>query len=467
MNKARGLRYISIVGNSMGGLFARYAIGLLFDVDQGTICGLEPLCYVTTASPHLGLHGFVSNLVEDVLANLYHYGGAQLYGGRTGEQIFLADADCADFAPAAGRDLDSSGVHEPSASFQMPPSPKGSFPVLARDFPRLQTPRVPRPDSPLPPSQHQADGQEGPPSPLPTADSDKKGPEARPSLGAHGPVDRRVPLLLTMTTDRPMPFRAGLAAFRHRVAYGNTCNDGVRYATATIAAGDLPGWDARPPVSDAFPHIIHDSLVPHTRWPPPPRSLRDSLAAPSAASASPPRGGGGGAGRGAAGRDRVVGLMRGNLEGLGWRRVSARFARTVGVGARQAALPGLLGAVGVDAHNHLSVARPALNGPGRDTVAHVCRIILDHARAAAAADAAAAETEPDTAGAVAAGADSSDDGGADGGPGPPSPDARSLAARPAPPLAWCPGPLLLGPQAWGPGSRPLRRACSLPAAVGL
>jgi hypothetical protein len=415
----------------MGGLFARYAIGALYDVESGKICGLEPLSFVTTVSPHLGLHGFVSNVVEDVISNLYHFGGAQLYGGRTGEQIFLADADCAHFAPPVGWHLNSPLAEELAASFLMPPSPKGSFPVLARDFPRLQTPRGPRPAIPVLLAQPEAEP--GAEKQSAAADSDCNAPEARSDLD--GPAARRAPLLLAMTTDRPLPFRAGLGAFQQRVAYGNTCNDGVRYATAAIAAGDLPGWRERPPVSDAFPHIVHDSLIPHTRWPPP--ALHRSLSeAEAAACALPLRAVGA---RGAAGRDRVVGVMRGNLEGLGWRRVSARFSRTVGVGARQATLPGLLGAVGVDAHNHLSVARPVLNGPGRDTVAHVCRVLLEHARAASGAAAAEVAAMAAAMAAVSAAegenaAAGNSDGGGETGTGPPAPDARSSPARPAPPL---------------------------------
>ena len=395
--KSAGLRYISFVGNSMGGMFARYAIGLLFDPSRETICGLKPVSFVTTVSPHLGLHGFVSTVLEGVIANLYRCGGAQLYGGRTGEQIFLADADCTDFAPPAANQANAS-TEEAATCFLMPPSPSGACPILARDVSQLHSPRSPETAQDRQAQQVCESGcRIEPVTCQREADHASSSGDGKPlSEFGGGPGARRVPLLLAMTTNQPLPFRAGLAAFRHRVAYGNTCNDGVRYATATIAAGDLPGWSVRAPVSEAFPHIVHDSLVPHTRWPPPPRPSTSpapfdrSLGANAAVCESPPRGG-----RGArAGRDRLVAVMRGNLDGLGWRRVSARFSRTVSVGATQTALPGLLGAVGVDAHNHLSVARPALNSPGRDTVAHVCRVLMEHwraANAAAAAEAAAAE----------------------------------------------------------------------------
>jgi len=52
------LRRISLVGNSLGGIYARYAAALLFDEDSKTIAGLEPTTFLTTASPHLGVGPF-------------------------------------------------------------------------------------------------------------------------------------------------------------------------------------------------------------------------------------------------------------------------------------------------------------------------------------------------------------------------------------------------------------------------
>lgn len=48
------LTAISFIGHSMGGLIARYAIGLLSDPTTGTVAGLQAGCYVSIASPHLG-----------------------------------------------------------------------------------------------------------------------------------------------------------------------------------------------------------------------------------------------------------------------------------------------------------------------------------------------------------------------------------------------------------------------------
>ncbi|KAG2445746.1 hypothetical protein HXX76_000352 [Chlamydomonas incerta] len=50
-----GLRYISMIGHSMGGMIARYAAGLLYRPADGTIAGLAPRHFISLASPHLGL----------------------------------------------------------------------------------------------------------------------------------------------------------------------------------------------------------------------------------------------------------------------------------------------------------------------------------------------------------------------------------------------------------------------------
>jgi hypothetical protein len=45
---------ISFVAHSMGGLLARYAIGALFNPEQGTVAGLQPVHYISMATPHMG-----------------------------------------------------------------------------------------------------------------------------------------------------------------------------------------------------------------------------------------------------------------------------------------------------------------------------------------------------------------------------------------------------------------------------
>jgi triacylglycerol esterase/lipase EstA (alpha/beta hydrolase family) len=68
------VKKISIVAHSLGGLVARYAIGRLYERNirikspvgnsrnegerlEGLIAGLEPMNFITFASPHLGSSG--------------------------------------------------------------------------------------------------------------------------------------------------------------------------------------------------------------------------------------------------------------------------------------------------------------------------------------------------------------------------------------------------------------------------
>lgn len=75
VKKTPTLRKISFVAHSLGGLFARFAIAVLYEppihsggnsaaaVDEtqasllGTIAGLQPITLVTLATPHLGVRG--------------------------------------------------------------------------------------------------------------------------------------------------------------------------------------------------------------------------------------------------------------------------------------------------------------------------------------------------------------------------------------------------------------------------
>ncbi|GFR42535.1 hypothetical protein Agub_g3441, partial [Astrephomene gubernaculifera] len=49
------LTNISVFGHSMGGMIARFALGILFDPKNASICGLRPCHFLTLATPHLGL----------------------------------------------------------------------------------------------------------------------------------------------------------------------------------------------------------------------------------------------------------------------------------------------------------------------------------------------------------------------------------------------------------------------------
>ncbi|XP_010914117.1 uncharacterized protein [Elaeis guineensis] len=108
-----GVQKISFVAHSLGGLVARYAIGRLYEPstrveppadakDQfdeegsldGRIAGLEPMNFITFASPHLGSRGhkqipFLCGLpfLERRASETAH-----LIVGRTGKHLFLTDS---------------------------------------------------------------------------------------------------------------------------------------------------------------------------------------------------------------------------------------------------------------------------------------------------------------------------------------------------------------------------------------
>ena len=82
--EGKQIRKLSIVGYSLGGLVARYAIGLLYS--RGWFSKLEPTNFTTFATPHLGVRTPVSGV-----------GGRffNLFGSRTlstsGRQLFIID----------------------------------------------------------------------------------------------------------------------------------------------------------------------------------------------------------------------------------------------------------------------------------------------------------------------------------------------------------------------------------------
>ncbi|CAO2202041.1 unnamed protein product [Urochloa humidicola] len=106
-----GVKKISFVAHSLGGLVARYAIGRLYEPNnrnmssgksrdgvenlEGLIAGLEPMNFITFASPHLGSSGnkqlpFLCGLpfLERRASETAH-----LIVGRTGKHLFLTDND--------------------------------------------------------------------------------------------------------------------------------------------------------------------------------------------------------------------------------------------------------------------------------------------------------------------------------------------------------------------------------------
>ncbi|WVZ25704.1 hypothetical protein V8G54_004248 [Vigna mungo] len=118
VKKTRSLKRISFLSHSLGGLFARYAIAVLYSPDTysrdqpgdlannmteylqetnfskgGLIAGLEPINFITLATPHLGVRGkkqlpFLLGvpILEKLAAPI-----APFFVGQTGSQLFLTD----------------------------------------------------------------------------------------------------------------------------------------------------------------------------------------------------------------------------------------------------------------------------------------------------------------------------------------------------------------------------------------
>ncbi|KAM7530604.1 hypothetical protein LguiB_034014 [Lonicera macranthoides] len=121
VRKTESLKRISFLAHSLGGLFARHAVAVLYSpndassgselseslaflananskntsssLNQGMIAGLEPINFITLASPHLGVRGkkqlpfllgvpFLERLAAPI---------APILAGRTGSQLFLTD----------------------------------------------------------------------------------------------------------------------------------------------------------------------------------------------------------------------------------------------------------------------------------------------------------------------------------------------------------------------------------------
>ncbi|PIN01367.1 hypothetical protein CDL12_26123 [Handroanthus impetiginosus] len=106
------LRKISFVAHSVGGLVARYAIGKLYrppnkesgeelsasvckEESKGTMADLEPMNFITVATPHLGSKGnkqvpflFGVTALERAAGHVIHW-----IFRRTGQHLFLTDDD--------------------------------------------------------------------------------------------------------------------------------------------------------------------------------------------------------------------------------------------------------------------------------------------------------------------------------------------------------------------------------------
>ncbi|KAJ8434616.1 hypothetical protein Cgig2_033102 [Carnegiea gigantea] len=114
VNHWPGLQKISFIAHSLGGLVVRYAIGMLYeplkrseeedsshklekheDYHKDRIAGLEPMNFITVATPHLGSRG---HRQLPCLCGLHFLEwkftkAAHLIAGRSGEHLFLTDID--------------------------------------------------------------------------------------------------------------------------------------------------------------------------------------------------------------------------------------------------------------------------------------------------------------------------------------------------------------------------------------
>ncbi|KAJ7549041.1 hypothetical protein O6H91_07G037600 [Diphasiastrum complanatum] len=114
IGRTSGLKKISFIAHSLGGLVARYAIARLYvpakkqhikstskkfqSPETKSVClsaGLEPINFITLATPHLGSRGheqlpflFGLRCLEKLAISIAHW-----FVGRTGKHLFLADED--------------------------------------------------------------------------------------------------------------------------------------------------------------------------------------------------------------------------------------------------------------------------------------------------------------------------------------------------------------------------------------
>ncbi|KAL2863619.1 lipase ROG1 family protein [Aspergillus lucknowensis] len=78
------IKKLSVIGYSLGGLIARYALGLLYS--QGWLDKLEPVNFTTFASPHLGVRAPVRGA-----QNLFFNGLGSRTVSVSGKHLFLTD----------------------------------------------------------------------------------------------------------------------------------------------------------------------------------------------------------------------------------------------------------------------------------------------------------------------------------------------------------------------------------------
>ncbi|ODQ77779.1 hypothetical protein BABINDRAFT_15133 [Babjeviella inositovora NRRL Y-12698] len=100
---ARRVAKISIVGYSLGGLIARYAIGILYYhkvFDPTGTRGIKPMNFITFCSPHVGVLTPSSTIAVKVFNNLVPFLLA-----NSGKQMFLKDSLAENFNVVHQKDL--------------------------------------------------------------------------------------------------------------------------------------------------------------------------------------------------------------------------------------------------------------------------------------------------------------------------------------------------------------------------
>ncbi|KAK8955760.1 hypothetical protein KSP40_PGU019521 [Platanthera guangdongensis] len=92
-SETKSLKKISFLAHSLGGLFTRYAIAILYSSGSLSNCWIGAINFITLATPHLGVRGrkqlpFLLGLafLEKLAAPL-----APMLTGKTGRQLFITD----------------------------------------------------------------------------------------------------------------------------------------------------------------------------------------------------------------------------------------------------------------------------------------------------------------------------------------------------------------------------------------
>eukprot|EP00879_Flechtneria_rotunda_P012727 GHRR01013291.1.p1 GENE.GHRR01013291.1~~GHRR01013291.1.p1 ORF type:complete len:777 (+),score=287.73 GHRR01013291.1:426-2756(+) len=230
----QSLQRISVIAHSMGGLMARYAIGVLYNPSNNSIIGLEPAHFVSLATPHcgcdsdgvaqvpfIGWTGGLPLLGQQLFRFLQGISGptAAMLFKRTGQQFFL---------------LDGKQMAQEQQSTQ-PQQQQDRQSQLQASFSSAQSSRT----------------------------SGHNGSDSDSHCSAYDDSTAGLPVLLQMTQDCPdrgLYFYSGLSAFKTRTCYANIDGDHlVGFANSSIRRlADLPPLP--PAMSTAKGVVLDDPL---------------------------------------------------------------------------------------------------------------------------------------------------------------------------------------------------------------